>query len=86
VESKKGGTRVLERLGIRLWRFTVEHESIYKITNKLSYYFQLPWKGSNGKLNSLPYPFSRWTDQRDFPAVAKKTFRETWKEIKHEAG
>ena len=82
VESKKGGTRVLERLGIRLWRFTVEHESIYKITNKLSYYFQLPWKGSNGKLNSLPYPFSRWTDQRDFPAVAKKTFRETWKEIK----
>ena len=86
VDSKKGGTRILERLGIRLWRFTVEHESIYKITNKLSYYFQLPWKGSNGKLNSLPYPFSRWTDQRDFPAVAKKTFREKWKEIKSETG
>ncbi|MCK5709767.1 MAG: iron-sulfur cluster-binding protein [Deltaproteobacteria bacterium] len=90
VESKMGDVRVggakLEKLGIRLWRFSVEHESIYKITNKLSYYFQLPWRGSNGKLNSLPYPFSRWTDQRDFPAVAKKTFREKWKEIKSETG
>jgi len=86
VESKKGSTNILERFGIRLWRFTVEHESIYNLTNKLSYYFQLPWKGSNGKLNSLPYPFSRWTDQRDFPAVAKKTFRDRWKEIKSETG
>ena len=38
------------------------------------------------KLNALPYPFSRWTDQRDFPSVAKKTFRERWKEIKAETG
>lgn len=90
VESKKGSMKswkdLIERLGIRLWRFTNEHESIYKITNKLLYYFQLPWRGSNGKLNSLPYPFSRWTDQRDFPAVAKKTFKERWKEIKQETG
>jgi len=90
VESKKGSTRsgadLIERLGIRLWRFTVEHESIYNLINKLSYYFQLPWRGNNGKLNSLPYPFSRWTDQRDFPAIAKKTFRERWKEIKDETG
>ena len=89
VESKKGhvkGGELSERLGIKLWRFTVEHESIYMIANKLSYYLQLPWRGNNGKLNSLPYPFSRWTDQRDFPAVAKKTFREKWKEIKSETG
>jgi L-lactate dehydrogenase complex protein LldF len=86
VESKKGDTRILERFGIRLWRFTVANEPIYKIANKLAYYFQLPWKGSNGKLNSLPYPFSRWTDKRDFPAVAKKTFREKWREIKSETG
>ena len=71
---------IIEKLGIKFWRFTVEHESIYKITNKLSYYLQTPWKQSNGRLRSLPYPFSRWTDQRDFPALAKRTFRDRWKE------
>jgi L-lactate dehydrogenase complex protein LldF len=90
VESKKlginSGKDLIEKLGIRFWRFTVEYESIYKITNKLSYYLQIPWKRSSGKLNALPYPFSRWTDQRDFPSVAKKTFRERWKEIKAETG
>jgi L-lactate dehydrogenase complex protein LldF len=90
VESKKlginSGKDLIEKLGIRFWRFTVEYESIYIITNKLSYYLQIPWKRSNGKLNALPYPFSRWTDQRDFPSVAKKTFRERWKEIKAETG
>jgi len=71
---------IIEKLGIKFWRFTVAHESIYKITNKLSYYLQTPWKQSNGRLRSLPYPFSRWTDQRDFPALAKRTFRDRWKE------
>ena len=90
VESKKlginSGKDLIEKLGIRFWRLTVEHEWIYKRTNKLSYYLQTPWKQSNGKLKSLPFPFSRWTDQRDFPAVAKRTFRERWKEIKTEIG
>lgn len=90
VESKKfginSGKDLIEKLGIKFWRFTVEHESIYKIANKLSYFLQTPWKQSNGKLNSLPFPFSRWTDQRDFPSVAKKTFRERWKETKSEMG
>jgi len=88
IESKKlginSGKDLIEKLGIKFWRFTVEYESIYKITNKLSYYLQIPWKRSSGKLNALPYPFSRWTDQRDFPSVAKKTFRERWKERKSE--
>jgi L-lactate dehydrogenase complex protein LldF len=90
IESKQKNIRTggafLEKAGIRFWRFSVEHETIYKLLNKLSYYFQTPWKQSNGKLRSLPYPFSRWTDERDFPPVAKKTFRERWKELKDETG
>lgn len=76
------GGALLEKLGIKIWRFTVEHEYIYKSLNMISYYLQIPWKQNNGKLKSLPYPFSRWTDDRDFPSVAKKTFRERWKEIR----
>jgi len=86
VKSKEKSSRVggalLEKTGIKFWRFTVEHEYLYKLLNKLLHYLQTPWKQSNGKLKSLPYPFSRWTDERDFPSVAKKTFRERWKEIR----
>lgn len=84
--SIRSGKDLIEKLGIRFWRFTVENESIYRITNKLSYYLQSPWKKSNGKLSSLPFPFSRWTEKRDFPQVAKKTFRDKWKEIKADRG
>lgn len=82
----KNSKDMLEKLGIKFWRYTAEHESIYKIINKLSYYLQTPWKQNSGKLKSLPYPFSRWTEQRDFPSVAKKTFRDRWKEMKREMG
>lgn len=85
VQSKEkdsgAGVALFEKLGIKFWRFTVEHKTVYKIMNKISYYIQSPWKSPNGKLGSLPYPFSRWTDQRDFPAVEKKTFRDRWKEL-----
>ena len=81
-KSSRAGAALLEKLGIKLWRFSVEHEYLYKLLNKISYYLQIPWKQSNGKLRSLPYPFSRWTDERDFPSVARKTFRERWKEIR----
>jgi L-lactate dehydrogenase complex protein LldF len=81
-KSSRSGAALLEKLGIKLWRFTVEHQYLYKLLNKISYYLQIPWKQSNGKLRFLPYPFSRWTDERDFPSVARKTFRERWKEIR----
>lgn len=90
VDRKGKGNRVggalFEKLAIRLWRLTVEHKSLFEAVNKISYYLQTPWKKSNGKLASLPYPFSRWTDERDFPQVAKKTFRQRWKNMKREAG
>jgi len=36
----------------------------------------------NGRLTGLPFPFSRWTDARDLPAVASKTFHERWKDLR----
>lgn len=87
VQSKnRAGGALFEKLGIKIWRFTVEHKSAYEIATKLSYYLQHPWKSKDGKLNSLPYPFSRWTEQRDFPSVAKKSFRQRWKEAKGDMG
>jgi L-lactate dehydrogenase complex protein LldF len=85
-KANRVGGHFLEKLGIKLWRLMVEHKSLYEAANKMSYYLQTPWKRGDGKLASLPYPFSRWTDKRDFPQVAKETFRQKWKKIKRETG
>ncbi|MGE5446239.1 MAG: LUD domain-containing protein, partial [Ignavibacteriales bacterium] len=70
-----------ERLAVRLWRFSMEHKRIYSLFSSLSYIAQKPWL-RDGKLKSLPFPLSRWTKHRDFPAVSKTPFRKRWKEIK----
>jgi L-lactate dehydrogenase complex protein LldF len=91
VVNKRGGEnrvgkQLFEKLGIKLWRIIVGHKSLYEAANKMSYYLQTPWKRANGQLDSLPYPFSRWTNERDFPQVAKEPFRKKWKKIKRELG
>ena len=88
IQSKEKGVNkeLLERLGIRFWRHIVSNRSLYESVNKLAYYLQTPWKKGNGALGSLPYPFSRWTDQRDFPEIAKEPFRKRWEDIKRESG
>jgi L-lactate dehydrogenase complex protein LldF len=35
---------------------------------------------SGGTIKVLPPPLSAWTNSRDFPAFAKKSFREQWAE------
>ncbi len=84
--SGRGGEPILEALSVKLWRLIVVHKTFYNLALRLSYYIQIPWRGGNGMLNSLPFPFSRWTKERDFPAVAKTPFRERWKKIKEETG
>jgi L-lactate dehydrogenase complex protein LldF len=34
-----------------------------------------------GRLTALPFPLSRWTNARDLPPVAARTFRERWKDL-----
>jgi L-lactate dehydrogenase complex protein LldF len=37
-------------------------------------------KGEQDMLKTLPYPLNGWTQNRDFPALAKQRFRDWWKE------
>jgi len=79
-----GGT--IERIAFKIWRFFMQHKILYGLATKTAYYMQLPLSRSGDsrfpKISKLPFPFSDWTDTRDFPSIAKKTFRERWKEIR----
>jgi len=85
-EQHRVGGQIFETLAIKLWRLIVEHKPLYEAANKIAYYLQTPWKKGNDKLGSLPYPLSRWTNERDFPQVAKEPFHKRWKKIKRELG
>lgn len=80
-ENRRVGAGLIQHLAVRLWRLSMENKSIYSLVSSLSYYAQKPWL-QDGKLRSLPFPFSRWTKHRDFPPVSKTPFRKRWKEIK----
>lgn len=84
-EKGKGAELYLERLAFRLWRTIVTHEKLYAILLSLAYYLQKPFR-ENDSLRSLPHPFSRWTRDRDFPAVSETPFRERWKKMKRGGG
>ncbi|HEX3034408.1 MAG TPA: LutB/LldF family L-lactate oxidation iron-sulfur protein [Thermodesulfobacteriota bacterium] len=85
IENEKSGEKgsaFLERFAIRLWRLSMQNKTVYNLLARLSRLAQKPLLQDNGKIGSLPFPFSGWTDQRDFPAVARTPFRKRWKEIK----
>jgi L-lactate dehydrogenase complex protein LldF len=87
-EKKKDrvGRAFFEGLAFKMWRIVNANTKLYNIALTASYYLQFPCHLSNSRLRSLPYPFSRWTAARDFPAVSKIPFRNRWKNLKRTIG
>jgi L-lactate dehydrogenase complex protein LldF len=77
------GPSIIERAAIKLWAFAMRYPLIYKLTFRLAAKLQGPLL-KDGKLDSLPFAFSGWTVNRDFPALARKDFRSMWREIEKE--
>lgn len=68
-----------ERLSMQLWAWAMERPRIYALGGKLARLGQKLW-ARHGWIHKVPvFPVSRWTDGRDFPALARQTFRERWK-------
>ena len=72
-----------ERAAIKAWTFAMRHASIYNFAFRIAAHLQGPLM-KDGKLEALPFAFGGWTENRDFPPLARKPFRSLWREIEKE--
>jgi L-lactate dehydrogenase complex protein LldF len=67
------------KLGIKLYRFAVLRPALFHLGGRLGSW-AAGWAAKNGWIKKLPGPLSAWTDYRDFPAPASKSFSQRWRE------
>jgi len=77
----KGSTlaRIGERLAYRLSKEVLLRPWLYQLALRAARLALRPFSRT-GWLNKLPGPGAHWTQSRDFPAPAAKSFREMWNE------
>ncbi len=69
----------VERAALRTWGFAARHPALYRTGSRLAVRM-LKWLGGpQGRIRSLPLAHG-WTDGRDFPAPAGKTFHELYRQ------
>ena len=68
-----------ERLAFRVWALTWRTPGRFRWFARLSRLLQAPLTLGGRRLRRAPFPLSRWTRGRDLPAVARRTFRERWR-------
>lgn len=75
------GSPVAERTAVRLWAWVMKRPRLYVWGSRLARLGQRLFARQGWIRNFPAFPLSRWTEGRDFPALATKPFRERWKEI-----
>ncbi|MCI0738789.1 MAG: LutB/LldF family L-lactate oxidation iron-sulfur protein [Gemmataceae bacterium] len=70
----------LEDLAYAAWKEVLRRPWLYRLSLRFAKTF-LRLFAKDGWLRRLPGPGSGWTQVRDFPAPAKRTFRDRWKEL-----
>ncbi len=67
------------KLGIKLYRMAVVQPALFHLGGRLG-----GWAtnliGRDGWIKKLPGPLAAWTDHRDFPSLASKSFSQRWRE------
>ncbi|MEW6368198.1 MAG: LutB/LldF family L-lactate oxidation iron-sulfur protein [Acidobacteriota bacterium] len=82
---RQGRAGILERLGFKLSSIVLSQPWLYERSVGFARVVQRAFRRGRG-LRHLPWPLSRWTDHREFPPVAERTFHERWaEEIEGEA-
>jgi len=69
-----------ERFVFKAFRRLLMSETAFKLSARIGRLAQKPFV-RNGKLQSLPLFFGKWTATRDLPPIAARTFHERWKDL-----
>jgi L-lactate dehydrogenase complex protein LldF len=67
------------KYGIKFYRLAVLHPTLFHLGGWLGSW-ATGLMGKDGWVKKLPGPLSAWTDSRDFPALAPKSFSQRWRE------
>jgi L-lactate dehydrogenase complex protein LldF len=77
------GGPLAERLGMRAFRTSAASPRLFNIGGRIAR-GALRVLGSDDHVSRLPPPLSSWTHGRDFPALAKQSFRQRWAEMQQD--
>ena len=77
--THRAGASLIERLAIKAWAFAMRRSALYNLAFRAATLLQGAML-EDGKLKRLPFAFSGWTENRDFPALARKSFRSMWRD------
>jgi L-lactate dehydrogenase complex protein LldF len=79
--AKPAGSVIPERTAMRVWAWLMASPGRYSWAARLARWTQ-PVVARRGWIrSSSAYPLSRWTESRDLPALAPKSFRSQWRNL-----
>ena len=70
----------IERAVFKAFAWVLAHPTAYRAVGALGRMAQKPFV-RNGRLGTLPLFFRGWTESRDLPPIARKSFRQRWREL-----
>lgn len=80
--TRPEGSPVSERAAMKWWARIMKHPFAYSLAGRLARIGQRLF-ARRGWITKFPvFPISSWTEGRDFPALAPKSFRQRWKQIR----
>jgi len=79
LQHETGASR-LERMAYGLWKQVLLRPWLYGLVLRLARVATWPWK-TDGWLRRLPGSGGGWTSARDFPAPARRSFRQRWRRL-----
>ncbi len=78
-QVREGMAGKAQTAAFKVFENTMKSPALYNISGKLGRAAQKPLL-KDGSVRPLPGPLRGWTDSRDLPPLAPKSFRELWKE------
>ncbi len=71
-----------EKFLFQIWSLIIQNRKIYNLSIKVGVIFQKIIPKTNGMISKIPFGFRGWTQSRDLPPVADKSFLTVWKNQK----